>query len=65
VLERQEHLLVLGYTSLTPEILHSLAQSNKKGNHTEPIVVLEGEREIVEVSKEIQSRLWGLKKTAK
>ena len=63
VLERQEHLLVLGYTSLTPEILHSLAQSNEKGSQTVPIVVLEGEREIVEVSKEIQSRLWGLKKT--
>ena len=53
VLERRPHVLVLGYTQVTTEILRSLAQNYEHGQHVEPIVVLEEKRDIVEVGKEL------------
>jgi len=57
VLERRPHVLVLGSTPVTSEILRSLAQSYESGKKIEPIVVLEGDRDIVDVSKELDFEL--------
>ena len=63
VLERRPHVLVLGCTSVTAEILRSLAQNNENGKHVEPIVVLEEKRDIVEVGKELDFELGEFSKT--
>ena len=63
VLERRQHVLVLGCVSVTPEILRSLAQNYERGRHVEPIVVLEEERDIVEVGKELDFELGEFSKT--
>ena len=63
VLERRPHVLVLGCAPLTAEILRSLAQKNENGQHVEPIVVLEDNRDIVEVSEELDFKLGELSKT--
>ena len=63
VLERRQHVLVLGCVSVTPEILRSLAQNYEHGRHVEPIVVLEEERDIVEVGKELDFELGEFSKT--
>ncbi len=57
VLEHRQHLLVLGHTQMTTEVLRKLAQSYGQSRHVKPIVVLEEERDIVEVGKEIESAL--------
>ena len=63
VLERRPHVLVLGCTPVTAEILLSLAQSHERGPHVEPIVVLEEKRDIVEVGKELDFKLAAFSKT--
>lgn len=63
VLERRPHVLVLGCTPITTEILRSLAQHNENGRHVEPIVVLEEKRDIVEVGKELDFELNAFRKT--
>ena len=63
VLERRPHVLVLGYSAMTSEILRSLARHNEQGRHVEPIVVLEEERDIVDVGKELDFDLGGFSKT--
>ena len=63
VLERRPHVLVLGYTPMTAEILRSLAQNNERGQHVEPIVVLEEARDIIEVGKELDFKLGAFSKT--
>lgn len=63
VLERRPHVLVLGSTPVTVEVLRSLAQNNERGARVEPIVVLDGERDIVEVSKELDFELKTYAKT--
>lgn len=63
VLERRSHVLVLGCTPMTAEILRSLAQANERGRHVEPIVVLEEVRDIVEVGKELDFKLKAFEKT--
>jgi hypothetical protein len=63
VLERRPHVLVLGYPAMTSEILRSLARHNEQGRHVEPIVVLEEERDIVDVGKELDFDLGGFSKT--
>ena len=63
VLERRPHVLVLGCAPVTAEILRSLAQNNERGRRVEPIVVLEEERDIVEVGKELDFNLGEFSKT--
>ena len=63
VLERRPHVLVLGCMPMTAEILRSLAQNNERGRHVEPIVVLEGDRDIVEIGKELDFELGAFSKT--
>ena len=65
VLERRQHVLVLGHVPVTTEILRSLAQNNERGRHVEPIVVLEEERDIIEVGKELDFELGAFSKTKK
>ena len=63
ILERRPHVLVLGYASMTAEILRSLARNNERGQHVEPIVVLEEARDIVEVGKKLDFKLKAFSKT--
>lgn len=63
VLERRQHVLVLGCASMTAEILRSLVRHNERGRHVEPIVMLEESRDIVEVGKEIDFELGAFSKT--
>ncbi len=63
VLERRSHVLVLGCASMTAEILRSLAQNYERGRHVEPIVVLDEEHDIVEVSKKLDFELEEFSKT--
>lgn len=63
VLERRSHVLVLGCAPVTAEILRSLAQNNESGKHVEPVVVLEENRDIVELSKELDHELRAYHKT--
>lgn len=63
VLERWPHVLVLGCTSITTEILQSLAQDNERSRHVEPVVVLEETRDVMDVGKELDLRLKAFSKT--
>ncbi|MBQ9003664.1 MAG: hypothetical protein IJ087_17610 [Eggerthellaceae bacterium] len=63
VLERRPHVLVLGCMPVTAEILRSLAQHNEQGRYVEPVVVLEEQRDIVEVGKELDFELEAFTKT--
>lgn len=63
ILERRPHVLVLGSTPVTVEVVRSLAQTNELGQAVEPIVLLEGERDIVEVGEELDFELKAFKKT--
>ena len=63
VLERRPHVLVLGSAPVTVEVLRSLAERNEAGKDVEPVVVLEGDRDIVDVSKELDFELKEFTKT--
>lgn len=63
VLERRPHMLVLGTTPVTVEILRSLAQNNERSRRVEPIVILEEQRDIVEVGKYFDFKLGAFSKT--
>ena len=63
VLEHRPHVLVLGCTQVTAEVLRSLAQYYEDGRHVEPVVVLEEKRDIVEVGKELDFVLKSFHKT--
>ena len=63
VLEHRPHVLVLGCTPMTAEILRSLAQNNERDRHVEPIVILEEKHDIVEVGKELDIELDAFSKT--
>ena len=63
VLELRPHLLVLGCTPMTGEVLRSIAQKNERGHRLEPVVVLTGSRDVMEVGAELDAVLRDYHKT--
>ena len=63
VLERRPHMLVLGYSLMTAEILRSLSRRRIHERHEEPVVVLEDKGDVVEIGKDLDFKLRMFPKT--